>query len=237
VTASAPEADRAGGLATNETVWLAAPKAASDLILMLPGAYTRASHFVEAGFARARDALAPHADLAVIDLDPAAAGFGHIARVLGEQIAQAARAARYDQIWLGGVSLGGMLVLDYLAREPASIAGVCLLAPYPGTRITHQELRAAGGARAWAEREESRRSSDPEVRGWSALLRRPAGFPIYFGYGRDDRFAAGMRLFADALPAASIDALDGAHDWGVWGLLWRRFLVRGALGQTARRVA
>jgi enterochelin esterase-like enzyme len=50
---------------------------------------------------------------------------------------------------------------------------------------------------------------------------------LYLGYGREDRFAQGLDLMAQALPPAAVQVIEGGHDWSTWSVLWERFLDLG----------
>ena len=66
---------------------------------------------------------------------------------------------------------------------------------------------------------------DEERRIWRFLQARGAGRPpLYLGYGREDRFAQGLDLMAQALPPAAVMVIEGGHDWSTWSALWERFL-------------
>lgn len=218
------------------TVKLKCDRPAQVLVVLLPGAYVGAQQFVAAGFARARDARATAIDLLVLDADPALFPAADIIAALRDTVIVPARAA-YREIWLAGVSLGGLLALDYVAQHPGVIDGVCLIAPYPGTRPTLLQIQAeeeAGGESGGAPPLHVRAGGDdPESRAWRWLRDRPAGFPVYLGYGMADRFAQGIGLMAKQLAPECVDTIGGAHEWPVWSTLWERFLERGWLGQRA----
>ncbi|HJW24231.1 MAG TPA: alpha/beta hydrolase family protein [Rhodocyclaceae bacterium] len=195
---------------------------ASILVVLLPGAYMTSGHFLEAGFAAVLEASRADADLALPAIDLAAITNGSALPRLREEIIEPARRQGYESIWLGGISLGGFMALAYADRYPGEIDGLCLLAPYPGSRITTGAIAAAGGVGSWEATEEQ--LEDPEFRVWRWLQSRPAELPVFCGYGRDDRFAAGMAMLAATLPGASVRTIPGGHDWQVWRGLWQTFL-------------
>lgn len=194
-------------------------------ILLLPGARNRAVDFSRAGFQEA----VRERGLA-IDLVPAELEFSHLSdRSILERLRRGpvsdARAAGCKSVWLAGVSLGGFIALAYAERFPAELDGLCLIAPYLGSRLVTREISEAGGIAAWspidvAEDDEERRIWR-FIRSWRT--RRPA---LYLGHGRDDRFADRQRLLAEALPPASVNVVDGGHDWPTWRRVWNDFLDR-----------
>src|SRR5574343_1175573 len=143
-----------------------------------------------------------------------------------EQILGPAR-QRYESVWLGGISLGGLLTLCHNADQPGSVDGLCLLAPYPGSRLTTNAIARAGGLDAWQATAEQR--DDPEFRIWHWLKEPPAALPAFVGYGTEDRFADGMALIASRFPPAACRACPGDHDWPVWRTPWADFLAQAHL--------
>ncbi len=195
-----------------------------DLLVLLPGAYMTAADFAENGFTDAVDRRGLALDLCAVDLDLAAISAGQALPAVARQILAPAR-ADYHRVWLGGISLGGLLALCQKADHPESVDGLCLLAPYPGSRLTTGAIAAAGGLDHW--RITPAQQADPEFRAWHWLQAPPLGFPAFIGHGRDDRFAEGMAQMAAPFPAAARTTVAGAHDWPAWQLLWEHFLDLG----------
>ncbi|PKO35638.1 MAG: hypothetical protein CVU34_03800 [Betaproteobacteria bacterium HGW-Betaproteobacteria-7] len=200
---------------------------ARDLIVLLPGAYMTPEDFVAAGFFAAVDRQDLAIDVIVVDFDLESISGGHALPMLQQHILAPAREHGYQRLWLGGISLGGLLSLCHVADTPGCVDGLCLLAPYPGSRLTINAIDRAGGLDAWTP--EGGQLDDPEFRMWRWLQRPPAAFPVFVGYGRDDRFAKGMQCIAERFPAADRLAVPGGHDWPAWQLLWEHFLASAYL--------
>jgi len=195
---------------------------ASSCMVWLPGAYHAAQDFVTAGFARAVRARQLSLDLVFIDMELEHVGDRSALRKLRSDIVSPARAAGIS-IWLGGISLGGMFALNYAASHPDELDGLCLLAPYLGNRILTNEIARAPGLAAWQPGELA--EADEERRLWHYVKNRHAGSaPLYLGFGREDRFSAAHELLAATLPADSVDAIPGGHEWPIWLSLWENFL-------------
>ncbi|MFC5303233.1 alpha/beta hydrolase-fold protein [Azospira restricta] len=201
-----------------------APAAADTLLVLLPGAYMTPQHFVDAGFVAARDAQGAALDLAIAGLDLAEISGGAALPAVRDAIVRPAR-RDYRRVWLGGISLGGFLALLYAARHADEVDGLCLFAPYPGSRITTGAIAAAGGLAAWTPTPEQR--ADPEFELWAWLQSDAAKPPVHIDYGRDDRFADGIAQLAAALPQACVGTRPGGHDWPVWAAAWNDFLAAG----------
>ena len=195
---------------------------APNLIVLLPGAYMRAADFVTAGFFAAVAQRQLALDMVAVDLNLAGISDGSAMAAVQAEILAPARQQGYQQIWLGGISLGGLLALCHNADTPGCVDGLCLIAPYPGSRLTTNAIARAGGLQAWQATPEE--LTDPEFRLWRWLKNPPAGLPVFIGYGSADRFASGMQQVAACFPPAARHVLPGDHDWPVWQALWGRFL-------------
>jgi len=205
------------------TLWSCQENPAPNLLVLLPGAYIRPEDFLEQGFPEAAARQAQHLDLCFVDLDLEQISGGQALAALHEQILGPARKT-HTKIWLGGISLGGLLSLCYAADYPGQVDGLCLLAPYPGSRITTRTIAAAGGLQAWQP--DAAALEDPEFRVWHWLRSPPPQMPVFIGYGQEDRFAEGMAQVAACFPPDCSAQVPGAHDWAAWTPLWEQFLAR-----------
>jgi pimeloyl-ACP methyl ester carboxylesterase len=188
----------------------------------LPGAYHTAQDFAAAGFAEAVRSRMAGLDLIFVDMELEHVRDRNVLGRLRSEIVLPARAAGVS-IWLGGISLGGLIALDYAASYPGELDGLCLLAPYLGNRILTTEIAKAPGLAAWRPGELA--ETDEERRIWRYIKNRRAdSAALHLGYGRGDRFSAAHGLLAAALPADSVDVIDGGHDWPTWSRLWENFL-------------
>lgn len=211
---------------------------APSLAVLLPGALQQPEEFVSAGFVDAVRRRKLPLDLTL--LDPGLQFIGEAAdgtalRRIHDGVMQPARREHYEQIWLVGISIGGFMTIAYAERYPGLATGLCLLAPYPGNRIVTNEIAAAGGLLTWQP--ENLEPDDAERRVWHWMKAPPAGMQIHLGYGRDDRFATGHRLMAEALAQDCVDTTAGGHTWPVWLQLWENFLDRQTFPTEAANLA
>jgi enterochelin esterase-like enzyme len=130
-------------------------------------------------------------------------------------------------VWLGGVSLGGFMALRFAAQYPDTIDGLCLLAPYLGSRIVAAEIAAFADIGDWEAGVLD--DDDDERRVWRYVRRLGHSVSptrVFLGYGRNDRFADTQQVLARTLPATrcTTSVIDGGHDWPVWRRLWDQFL-------------
>ena len=190
--------------------------------LPLPRQPSDAEDFVTAGFAEAVRTRKAPLDLTFVDLELAHVGDRSALQKLRSDIVLPAHAAGIS-IWLGGISLGGLLALDYAASYPDELAGLCLLAPYLGSRILTAEIVHAPGLAAWLPGELA--ENDEERRIWRYIKhRRAESLLLYLGFEQADRFAAAHELLAATLPADCVEVIEGGHEWSTWSKLWEKFL-------------
>ena len=191
-------------------------------MLWLPGAYNVPEDFVQAGFGAAVAQRGLSLDLEFIDLELRYLGDEGPLLELRNDVLLPLREAGVE-VWLGGISLGGLLALHFASSSCAGLAGLCLLAPYLGNRMLIAEIGRARGLENWQAG--GRLDDDVERQIWRFIQRRRAdAAPLYLGFGREDRFASALELLAANLPANSVDVIEGGHDWPTWTKLWEKFL-------------
>ena len=200
-----------------------ADRRAKSLVIMLPGALQQPEEFAQAGFIDALRQRQLSVDLALVDLGIEYIGEttdGSTLERINTELIQAARLQRYHDIWLGGISIGGLIASAYADRYPGQVDGLCLLSPYPGNRMLLREIDAAGGIDRW----QAESVEDAERGMWRWLRNRSGPARIHLGYGCQDRFAPGLQLMAAALAPHHVDTIPGGHDWPTWARLWENFL-------------
>ena len=208
------------------------PPQSRKLLVFLPGIGDLAEDFERHGFIDELRRVRPAVHAVAVD---AHYGYYHSRTLfdrLTEDVLTAAQAAGFRQVWLAGISMGGFGAAAYAAHHAGRVAGLMLLAPYPGEAHVLDEIRAAGGLLQWqggngGEQDLSRRT-------WHWLREQAAGSggetALWLGYGSGDRFATGDGLLRQALPPERGVVLPGGHDWRTWRKLWRAMLERDPFG-------
>lgn len=196
------------------------------LVVLLPGAYHQPEDFIKEGFVKA-----VHERQLPIDLMMAELAFDHIAdetalAEINTDLILPSLGKGYKNIWLAGISIGGYVAIAYASRYPAQLAGLLLLAPYPGNRITTGEIISAGGIQTWLPAPIA--NDDTELGNWNWLKHNAntTEIEVHLGYGEDDRFADSHLMMTQALPVTRVDKISGGHVWPVWQQLWHNFLDR-----------
>jgi pimeloyl-ACP methyl ester carboxylesterase len=220
-----------------DTSFHAGPCAGTDapraLLVLLPGAYSQPSEFVDAGFVRAVEQRGLAADLLLVDAHIGYYNNGSVLQRLHEDVIGPARARGVQTIWLVGISLGGLGALGYAMQHGSAIDGVLVIAPYLGRRTLVRDVQNAGSLARWRAGAQPRDDQDRDFALWAWLAEREQQPqlppPIYLGYGEDDRFAGAHRVLAAALPSDRRHSVPGGHDWPPWTALFEHWLDRGLL--------
>ena len=119
------------------------------MLVMLPGVRDRPQDLVQHGFIRALRERGLPVDVVAADAHMDYYLEHKVIERLAADIITPARTAKYQRIWLMGISLGGMGSVIYALEHPADIEGMILLAPYLGARGTIAEVVREGGLNYW----------------------------------------------------------------------------------------
>lgn len=204
---------------------LAQPEQRADtLVILLPGAYHQPEDFIEQGFVQAVRQRQLNIDLIMVELSFSQIADQSALPQIHDSLIQPAITAGYQHIWLAGISIGAYVAMSYAERHPDQLAGLLLLAPYPGNRMTTGEIAFSGGIMAWTP--DAIPDEDTERGNWYWLKTHASAtnIEVHLGYGEADRFAESHLMMAQALPATRVDKVAGDHVWPVWQQLWHNFL-------------
>jgi pimeloyl-ACP methyl ester carboxylesterase len=204
------------------------------LLVLLPPALSSIDNFDEQGFVAAMRQRQLPVDLLLADATAQHVIDQSVVSELHGQVIQPARAKGYRSIWLAGISMGAFSALSYAAQHADQIAGLYLIAPYPGTADVLAEIRAAGGAATWCQNPPHTR----DERAWwhwlgQESLKGEWRTPVYFGTGSADRFLSGQQMMSEVLPEDHVRVLPGKHQWSTWQALWADWLDHGPLAGEA----
>lgn len=199
-------------------------------VVLLPGRGGHPEDFADAGFADLAAARGIAAEMLGVD-----AHLGYYARrmVLTRLDDDVLAPRQHRDLYLVGVSMGGLGALLYQQHHPGRVAGIVLLAPFLGSEKVTGEIARAGSLAAWRP-EGPVEDDDYQRRLWLWLQGDPFGqTPVFLGWGRDDDFHEANALLAALLPPERVFVVDGGHDWRTWGGIWARMLDAGALAPCA----
>jgi pimeloyl-ACP methyl ester carboxylesterase len=203
------------------------------LVVMLPGFLDGPDTYLDHGFPRRLVESGAPCDAVMVDLHYRYYSEIGIADIVYEDILVPATTRGYDEIWLVGISMGGLGTLLTTQRYHRLIDGVILLAPFVGEEGTLREIEAAGGAELW--RPPSSLSDEPWSQSnytahlWSYLRgyrTDPDGMPpLYIGWGESDRLGPADRLLGALLDEDHVFVIPGRHNWATWSPLFEQILT------------
>ena len=205
---------------------------------MIPGFLDEPDTYREHGFPRDVVSSGAECDSVAIDLhfryyglSPTRDGSA-LAQIVYEDILVPASVRGYQEIWLVGISMGGLGTLLTAEAHPELITGIILLAPFVGDESVIRQIDAAGGAEAWHPPDgiddQAWTESNYTVHLWSWLR----GYatdpddmpPLYIGWGEDDSLGTGDRLLAAMQPEEHTMTHAGGHNWATWRPMFQEFL-------------
>lgn len=231
----------AGGDVTRPipTLFVPAAQTARRLVIMLPGRGDSLDSLARRGIAQAIHGQWPDADVILTGLTMPFYRQGCATERLHDEIVAPALVRRYDQVWLAGISLGGMGALLYERAYPGQIDGMLLLSPYLGDPPIYREIIAAGGLAKWKPGPAQPLTPDSYQRELWRSIQRWSGDPartrsIWLAYGDKERFADRIGLLAAQLPADHVFELPGHHNWTLWAPAAQTLLTHARLAHTHR---
>jgi pimeloyl-ACP methyl ester carboxylesterase len=198
-----------------------APQPAQRVVVMLPGRGDDLAALQRRGVARAIQRAWPDADVILTGLTMPYYTGGVATGRLHDEVIAPLRGQGYRQVWLAGISLGGLGSLLYDQAYPGQVDGMLLLSPYLGDHAIQQEVRAAGGLAAWQPGPTQpigpatfQRELWRYLKHWSDDPARTR--TVWLAYGASERFRAAIELVTPELPAGHVLMLPGHHDWALW---------------------
>jgi len=181
---------------------------ARNLAVFLPGVFDSPQDFVSNHFVHELRRRQMPFDTVAADAHLDYFQTGTVVQRLEQDIIEPALARNPQQIWLVGISLGGLGAMLYASHDPR-VTGVIALAPYLGTKQALAEVASAGGWSQWNP-EKSTAMLDWELglHKWlKAYMKAPQTMPkLFLGYGEQDRFAPEQRQLATGRPGKACGA-------------------------------
>lgn len=198
-----------------------------ELVVFLPGRWSTVDEFEREGFFQIASERWPDARLVAADLHLGYYRKRLSARRLHEDIISPARLHGVRVVRVVGVSMGGMGALIHDLEYPDDIDEIYLLSPFIGNEKVIDEIRTAGGVRAWegkpqGEWDYSRRLWRSLESKWLVREDRPK---TSLACGTEDRLVESNRLFAhDFLREDQALWRSGGHDWPTWRSLFQEMI-------------
>lgn len=199
-----------------------APAAERIAIVVLPGSGHNAETLKDRQVDRAIHQAWPQADVFLTSATLAYYKDKVLAQRLEQDVLAAVRQQGYEQVWLVGVSVGGLGAVLYEFEHPGAVTGLVLIAPWLGSEEIIGEIRRAGGVRSWdpgpVPEEENddnyEREKWREMKQWSQNS--VSSTRIWLLCGKDDPLIETSQLVAALIPESQYLEVSGAHDWETW---------------------
>ncbi|MEO7050728.1 MAG: alpha/beta hydrolase-fold protein [Rhodanobacter sp.] len=213
----------AGGDVTRPipTQLIHAPQTAHRVVVMLPGRGDDLAGLQRQHVAQLIQQAWPDADVILTGLTMPWYRAGLAPVRLHDEVIAPLQARGQRQVWLAGISLGGLGSLLYDQAYPRQVDGMLLLSPYLGEAAIQREIRAAGGLSAWQAGPAQAIGPDTFQRELWRYLKHWSDDParartVWLAYGASERFRDAIELMSPELPAGHVFMLPGHHDWTLW---------------------
>jgi pimeloyl-ACP methyl ester carboxylesterase len=219
------------------TAFVPAPRAAHRLVVMLPGRGDDLASLERRGIAPIIQSAWPDADVVLTGLTMPYYKQGEATRRLHDEVIDPARRRNDREVWIVGISLGGMGALLYDRDYPAEVDGMLLMSPYLGEHKIHQEIRDAGGLAQWTPDPAQpigpatfQRELWRSLKHWSDDASRTRS--VWLAYGDSEPFRAPIELISPLLPPDHVLMLQGHHNWALWTPALNALLRSASAGAT-----
>lgn len=197
------------------------------LLVMLPGFGARYTAFEKKGILDvARDAGLTN-DILTVDMTYGYYISNRYDERLQEDVFDKVR-DDYDDIWVLGISMGGLGTLLTTKAFSEDVDGAILLSPFLGRRKTMRAIQAQGidGWQPPADDPKWDESLWGWMKGWED--REWSGPPLLLGHGDRDLGMRNLNWMASQLPDGRVEVQPGGHAWTTWAAL-TRVMVRDHL--------
>jgi len=199
----------------------------SEMVVFLPGRWSRVEEFEREGFFEIARNRWPEARLVAADLHLSYYLNRSMPQRLHEDVILPARRSGVKKLTLVGVSMGGLGALIYEVDYPDEVDEIILLSPFVGDEKALDEIAAAGNLKNWqpgvADERDFTRKLWLKLRvNWQIGGKRPK---VLLGCGTEDRLAESNRLFArEFLNPSEQKWIPGTHDWPTWRPLFESLI-------------
>lgn len=207
-------------------LWDKNGKRTENLIIFLPGLYDSQDKFKKELFFKVAREADIEADLVAVNISVMHLSKKMLSERINKDVLEHIKNDGYKNIWMVGVSIGGLNSLIYLKNHEENICGVVLLAPYLGDERLARDMKTAGGIKNWVPIAGKMKDAvDEEVEAlWLWLANKKHLSNVYLGYGKQDNLVAGSLTLETLLNKKNVIAIDGGHDWETGRKIWEKQL-------------
>lgn len=203
-------------------LWDKVDKKSDKLIIFIPGLYDSVDKFKKESFFHYARQAGVEADMVAISINVGHLSERVMVRRIRKDVFRIIRNDGYKNIWIVGLSLGGLSSLVYLQHHEKDLCGVVVLAPFLADDRLIKEVKKFNGIKKWVPAAEKIKDSiDDQINSlWTWLTIKNDFSNIYLGYGKQDRYIVGSHLLEAFLDESHVVAVDGEHDWATGRKIW-----------------
>ena len=206
------------------------PEKADELIVLLPGRFSRPEEFVKTGFLDQVRHFNPKARVEIPDLHLTYYIGRSVDTRLEEDVIIPARKRGVKKISLVGISMGGLGSLLHAVRKEERVDEIVMLSPFAGKDGVIEEIASRESLAHWdapdpLNKRDYSRLLWRELKGkWSEPSERPK---LYLGCGTEDDLLGTSQLLArEFVPSQNVIYMKGDHEWATWTELYKQIELR-----------
>lgn len=215
------------------------------LVVFMPGFLDGPETYLENRFPHALNGSGAPCDSVGLDLHVRYYSDVGLADIVYSDVLIPAASRGYDEIWLVGISMGGLGALLTASQHPEMIDGIVLIAPFVGEERVLAEIREAGGLGTWRAPEGIDEAPWTEANYTEHVWAWLEGYdsdpdampPLYIGWGDEDSLGTGDALLGEVQDEGHVFHAPGGHGWSVWGPIWQDILRRAPVGRVTPPLA
>lgn len=209
-----------------EVVWDKTGEPSDRLIVFIPGLFDTAIKFKKEEFFSIARAAGIKDDLLAAGIHVEHLIQDKLFTRMDNDIFIPAKKAGYKNIWLVGLSLGGLNSLLYFQAHTDEICGVVLLAPFLSETLSTQDIIKASGFKVWqAEQAKFKQPVEQKIQDLWAWMQKENLVSVYLGYGNKDLYLPTHQRLAKLLDKKNITVVDGKHDWRAARAIWQQQML------------
>ncbi|MDH5369955.1 MAG: alpha/beta hydrolase [Gammaproteobacteria bacterium] len=213
-----------------DLLWDKTGKKTDRLIIFLPGLYDTADKFKDEDFFLIARKAGITADMVSANVNVLHLVEDMMVKRIESDVFLDAKNNGYKNIWLVGVSLGGLNSLLFYREHSKNICGVVTLAPYVANKPLIKEIQDAENIKYWVPGSvENEYAFEKKLHFLWVWLKEQVSKNnlnnIYLGYGKQDMHIEGIKLLQNILDKKNIVTVEGGHNWETGQKIWQQQLL------------
>ena len=212
-----------------DLLWDKTGEKTDRLIIFLPGVYDTAEKFKDEAFFSSARKAGIKADMVSANINVLHLVEEMMVKRIETDVFLYAKNNGYKNIWLVGVSLGGLNSLLFYREHSKNLCGVVTLAPFVANKSLTKELQDAKNIKYWKPGSvENEFVFEQKLHFLWVWLKEQASKNnldnIYLGFGKQDMHVEGIKLLQNILDKKNIVTVEGGHNWKTGQKIWRKQL-------------